>query len=224
MTVELIDMLGNDLSIVNAARVSVHARSEAMTDKDRALLRRLARDRHGTPFEHLVFTFRVRVPIKVAREWQRHRIGSFNEESTRYVEMRPDFYVPDAEAVRYQIGKAMAYQFETATESAAEWVQVTMQDAYRQAYVLYQALLQANVARELASFLLPLGLLTEFVWTVNFRSLTNFLSLRTAPNALLEIRREAEAIERLIVAAVPETYAAWREAGAASYSAGKVPL
>jgi thymidylate synthase (FAD) len=211
VAVELIDHMGSDLSIVNAARVSFHKRSDEVGERERGLIGFLMRNRHGTPFEMVQFQFRVRVPIGVAREWQRHRIGSFNEESTRYVEMRPDFYVPPPEAVRVQVGKPGAYTFEPHEDP--DGACILMVDAYNAAYAAYETLLERGVAKELARNVLPLGLLTEFIWSVNLRSLLNFLSLRTAPNALLEIRQEAEQVERLVEPIVPAALASWRECG-----------
>ncbi len=213
MTVELIGHMGDDLAIVNSARISYHKRSETLTKADEGLIRYLAKNRHGTPFESVVFAFRVRTTIGVAREWFRHRIASYNEESTRYVEMRPDFYVPAPEDVRTQVGKPGAYVFETLPAEIGEEVRCLIAGAYDCAYEVYQRLLGIGVARELARNVLPLGLLTEFICTMNFRSLTNFLSLRTAPDALLEIRREAQEVERLVAGVVPVAYAAWVAGG-----------
>lgn len=218
MTVTLIDTMGDDLRVVNAARVSYAKRSElvddTLSDADAGLIRYLARNRHGTPFEHVVFTFHVRCNLGVAREWFRHRIGSFNEVSTRYVEMQPDFYVPQDEAVRRQVGKPGAYSFETIDDTTEkELIERGFRRAYKRAYEEYEELLQRGVAKEVARCVLPLGLLTEFYWTVNLRSLTNFLSLRTAPNALLEIRREAATVEEHFAATTPVCYMAWVEGG-----------
>lgn len=211
MAVELIASMGDDLSIVNAARVSFHKRSESMGESERGLTGFLMRNHHGTPFEMVQFQFRARVPIGVAREWFRHRIGSFNEESTRYVEMRPDFYVPSPCDVREQVGKPGHYTMQTMEGLKARDAIALMEHCNEKSYESYQKLLDMGVARELARNVLPLGLLTEFVWSVNLRSLFNFLSLRTAPNALLEIRVEAQEVERLADAVVPCAMEAWRE-------------
>lgn len=216
MSVELIESMGNDLSIVNAARVSYGSESTELSDRDRGLIGYLARNRHGTPFEMVVFKFRVKCPIGVSREWQRHRIGSFNEISTRYVEMKPDFYVPDDTSVRKQTGKPGHYQFVAMNADVSRAVQTTMMLAYEQAYAAYEQLLLFGTAKELARNVLPLGLMTEFIWTVNLRSLLNFLSLRTAESALLEIRREACQVERLVRDIVPVAMEAWDSGGKVS--------
>src|SRR5437762_7198813 len=118
--VRLDDFMASDLSVVNAARVSFARRKEEMDDSDAGLIRFLMRDRHGTPFEHNAFRFHVRTPLFVAREWFRHRIGSFNEFSMRYAKATDDFYVPEAEDVRSQVGKPGAYSFEPVSSERAE--------------------------------------------------------------------------------------------------------
>jgi thymidylate synthase (FAD) len=211
VSVELIGSMGGDLSVVNAARVSFHKRSEEMGDRERGLVRFLMENRHGTPFEMVQLQFRARTPIGVAREWFRHRIGSFNEESTRYVEMRKEFYIPEPDACRAQVGKPGHYIFERHHDP--EKVREMMGWAYEAAYLAYQDLMALGVAKELARNVLPLGLLTEFVWSVNLRSLFNFLSLRTSPHALREIREEAEQVEMLAAQVAPECMAAWGACG-----------
>ena len=104
--------LADDLSVVNAARVSFGARVDVMDDRNAGLVRFLMRERHGTPFEHNFFRFHIKAPLFVTREWQRHRMGSFNERSGRYSELPDEFYVPAAGDVRTQVGKPGAYTFE----------------------------------------------------------------------------------------------------------------
>ena len=159
------------------------------------------------------FQFRVHVPVGVAREWFRHRIGSFNEEATRWAETRPDFYVPEPQHVRRQVGRPGAYGFEPLQGEAVREALACIADAYTEAYARYRRLLELGVATELARTVLPLGVLTEFVWSVNLRALFNFLSLRAVPNALLEIRLAAEEVERLAEPVCPVAFAAWRENG-----------
>lgn len=205
--------MGDDLAIANSARVSLHKHSDELTEADCGLIRYLVRQRHGTPFEQVVFSFRVRVPIGVAREWLRHRIASPNEESSRYVKLRPDFYVPEISDVRTQTGKPGHYTFVTVDPKLAQEFIDDLARQYAASYEFYEHWLKQGIARELVRNALPLGILTEFVWTINLRSLTNFLSLRTDPTALLEIRREAEEIETLIADIVPVAHAAWVENG-----------
>jgi len=151
----------------------------------------------------------VRCPIFVAREWFRHRVGSFNEFSLRYARATDDFYVPAAEDVRSQVGKPGAYSFEPVSEEIAETTRDRLQAVYETAYQAYEELVELGVARELARCALPVGAYTEFYWTVNARSLMNFLSLRNAETAQREIRRYAEACERFLEEQMPVTYAAF---------------
>src|SRR5438034_9466531 len=181
--VRLDDAMASDLSVVNGARVSFARRKEEMDEGDAGLIRFLMRDRHGTPFEHNAFRFHVRAPIFVAREWFRHRIGSFNEFSMRYARATDDFYVPEAEDVRSQVGKPGAYSFEPVDPELAEQTREELREVYEHAYATYERLVEAGVARELARSVMPVGAYTEFFWTVNARALMNFVSLRSADTA-----------------------------------------
>ena len=207
--VRLDGAMADDLSVVNGARVSFARRSEEMDESDEGLIRFLMRDRHGTPFEHNSFRFHIRCPIFVAREWMRHRVSSFNEFSLRYAKATDDFYVPEPEDVRSQVGKPGAYSFEQVSDELAEETREKLQAVYETAYRTYEELVERGVARELARCVLPVGAYTEFYWTVNARSLMNFLSLRNAETAQREIRRYAEACERFLEQLMPVTHAAF---------------
>jgi len=209
MTVELIDQLGNDLSIVNAARVSLAKQSKELSTADKKLIGFLMRERHGSPFEHVVFSFRVRTPLKVAREWNRHRIASYNEESTRYSIARMDFYTPYLEDVRTQVGKPGAYTFAPADKELAKEYRDAVLRKHAEDEEFYTKWVAAGIAKELVSFELPMSTLTEFICTMNFRAATNFLSLRNDETALREIRYEALEVEELIKNALPVAYKAW---------------
>lgn len=205
--------MADDLSVVNSARVSFAVRKEEMDDRDKGLIKFLMRESHGTPFEHNSFRFHVRAPIFVAREWFRHRWSSFNEESGRYHKLEGDFYIPDRESVRTQVGKPGAYTFEPAPEDLAGETIDTFRRIYKELYAEYLGLVEKGVARELARAVLPFGIFTQFFWTLNARALMNFLALRNAPEAQYEIRVYAEAIERLFEAKMPVTHAAFVELG-----------
>jgi thymidylate synthase (FAD) len=211
--VRLDGAMADDLSVVNGARVSFARRKETMDDSDEALIRFLMRDRHGSPFEHNAFRFHIGCPIFVAREWFRHRVGSFNEFSLRYAKATDDFYVPDAADVRTQVGKPGAYTFEPVDPALAERTRGRLQAVYDEAFAAYQELVEAGVAREVARSALPLATYTQFYWTVNARSLMNFVSLRNSEFAQLEIRRYAEAVEAIFAERMPVTYASFVEAG-----------
>jgi thymidylate synthase (FAD) len=211
--VRLDDAMASDLSVVNAARVSFARRKDEMDEGDEGLIRFLMRDRHGTPFEHNAFRFHIRAPIFVAREWMRHRVGSFNEFSMRYAKATDDFYVPEADDVRSQVGKPGAYSFEPVDPELAEQTREELRAVYEQAYATYERLVEAGVARELARSVMPVGAYTEFFWTINARSLMNFVSLRAAETAQREIRRYAEACETFLAREMPVTHAAFVAAG-----------
>jgi thymidylate synthase (FAD) len=211
--VRLDDSMASDLSVVNAARVSFARRKDVMEEGDAGLIRFLMRERHGTPFEHNAFRFHIRAPIFVVREWMRHRVGSFNEFSMRYAKATSDFYVPEAEDVRSQVGKPGAYSFEPVEPELAEQTRDELQAVYDQAFETYERLVEAGVARELARSVMPVGAYTEFYWTVNARALMNFVSLRGAETAQREIRRYAEAVEVFLAEKMPLTHAAFVAAG-----------
>jgi len=177
--VRLDDAMASDLSVVNAARVSFARRKEELDESDVGLVGFLLRDRHGTPFEHNAFRFHIRCPLFVAREWFRHRIGSFNEFSMRYAKATDEFYVPEAEDVRSQVGKPGSYSFEPVDAELAERTREELKAVYETAYATYERLVEAGVARELARAVIPVGAYTEFYWTVNARSVMNFVSLRS---------------------------------------------
>jgi thymidylate synthase (FAD) len=207
--VRLDGAMADDLSVVNGARVSFARRKTEMDSSDEGLIRFLMRDRHGSPFEHNAFRFHVRCPIFVAREWFRHRIGSFNEFSMRYAKATDDFYVPEAADVRSQVGKPGAYSFEPVSDELAQQAREELQAVYEQAFEAYERLVEAGVARELARAVMPVGAYTQFYWTVNARALMNFVSLRNSEFAQLEIRRYAEAVEAFFGEQMPVTHAAF---------------
>jgi thymidylate synthase (FAD) len=201
--------MADDLSVVNAARVSFGRRKEEMDEADEGLIRFLMRDRHGTPFEHNAFRFHVRAPIFVAREWMRHRMASYNEFSLRYAEASEDFYLPAAEDVRAQVGQPGAYTFQPVAADVAAQARRELEAAYEHAYAAYRRLVEMGVARELARCALPVAAYTEFYWTVNARSLMNFVSLRAHETAQREIRAYAEAVETFFAEKMPVTHAAF---------------
>ena len=201
--------MADDLSVVNAARVSFARHKDAMDASDEGLIRFLMRERHGTPFEHNSFRFHIRCPIFVAREWFRHRIGSFNEFSMRYAKATDDFYVPEAEDVRSQVGKPGAYSFEPVDDELAERTREELREVYEHAYETYTRLVEAGVARELARSVMPVGAYTEFFWTVNASALMNFVSLRAADTAQREISYYAQAVEQFFAEKMPVTHAAF---------------
>jgi thymidylate synthase (FAD) len=210
--VRLDNCMADDYSVVNSARVSFARNTEEeaeMTDADAGLINFLMRERHGTPFEHNAFRFHVKCPVFVAREWFRHRIGSFNEFSARYSEVPNEMFVPELSEVREQTGKPGAYQFKQMEMSNSMRTKDIITEANASAYEAYAEMLALGVAKELARTVLPMGMFTQFYWTVNARALMNFLSLRTDENAQLDIRKYANAVESLFSKEMPITHESW---------------
>ncbi len=202
-----------------AARVSTGAGSST-PEKDAGLINYLMRDRHGSPFEHNAFTFYIEAPIFVFREFQRHRIASYNEESGRYKELKPVFYVPDLERPLVQVGKPGAYEFEEGTHFQYATVVAGVQGTCSQAWADYQSMLNAEVAREVARIVLPLNIYSSMYVTMNARALMNFLSLRTSREGThfpsfpqREIEMVAEQMETFFAEQMPLTYEAFNKNG-----------
>ena len=229
VTVELIRSSASDADVLFAARVSTQgeqtlegaqARDTEVGARDKGLINYLMRDRHGSPFEHTSLTFYVQAPIFVFREFMRHRIASYNEESGRYRELRPVFYVPGADRKLIQVGKPGAYDFEDGTaEQTAVVVQETMA-VTRAAYESYQRMLEAGVAREVARIVLPVNIYSSMYVTMNSRALMNFLSLRTKREGThfpsfpqREIEMVAEKMEDFWAKTMPLTYESFNENG-----------
>lgn len=228
VTVELVRASAHDSDVLFAARVSTQGEQtlEAAQDADldtsrsKGLINYLMRDRHGSPFEHNSMTFYVQAPIFVFREFMRHRIASYNEESGRYRELNPVFYVPGPDRNLVQVGKAGAYDFHPGT---AEQTDLAVSEAKAQAtsaYESYQRMLDAGIAREVARIVLPLSIYSSMYVTMNARSLMNFLSLRTKREGThfpsfpqREIEMAAEQMETFFADLMPLTYAAFNENG-----------
>lgn len=225
VTVELVRASAHDADVVFAARVSTVGESSvedvnADAERSRGLIRYLMRERHGSPFEHNSMTFFVQAPIFVWREHMRHRIASYNEESGRYRELQPVFYVPDSSRAVVQQGKAGAYEFHPGTTEQYEVIDSAVRESCTVAYREYQRMLNAGVAREVARMVLPVTIYSSAYVTMNARALMNFLSLRrksedsTYPSyPQREIEMVAEAYEDHLAQLMPITYEAFVAAG-----------
>jgi len=223
--VELIRSSAHDADVLFSARVSTKGEQslEGVDDDPTSgagLIGYLMRDRHGTPFEHNSMTFYVRAPIFVFREFMRHRIASYNEESGRYRELRPDFYVPAPDRNLVQVGKPGAYEFEMGTPEQHALVTREIESSCTQVYEAYRRMLDAGVAREVARAVLPLTIYSSMYVTMNARSLMNFLSLRTKREGShfpsfpqREIEMVAEKMEAFWADLMPLTYEAFNQAG-----------
>jgi len=225
MTVELVKASARDSDVIWAARVSTRGESsledvDADPEKARGLINYLMRDRHGTPFEHTSLTYFVSAPIFVFREFMRHRIASYNEESGRYRELRPVFYVPGPDRNLVQQGKPGAYEFVPGTPDQHRVVVEQTEASCRQAYAAYQEMLAAGVAREVARIVLPVTTYSSMYVTMNARALMNFLSLRTKhPDSHFpsfpqrEIEMVADLMEAEWAAVMPITHEAFAANG-----------
>ncbi|MFG2540627.1 FAD-dependent thymidylate synthase [Streptomyces sp. NPDC048511] len=237
VTVELVKATASDADVVFAARVSTqgdrsfptrpmvdleHTDIEhPQTARDQGLINYLMRDRHGSPFEHNSMTFFISAPIFVFREFMRHRVGwSYNEESGRYRELEPVFYVPGFDRKLVQEGRPGKYEFVEGSEEQHYLARTAMKESYRQAYGAYQEMLAAGVAREVARSVLPVGLYSSMYATCNARSLMHFLGLRTThPDAVTpsfpqrEIEMVGEQMEAEWERLMPLTHAAFNENG-----------
>jgi len=226
VTVEPIRVAARDSDVVWAARVSTAgqaSRESVDTDAagDAGLIRWLLTHRHGSPFEHNSFTFLVSAPIFVFREFMRHRIGfSYNEESGRYRELKPQFYVPDDSRNLVQTGKPGAYHFVPGTATQTELTRAVTMQACTSSYRAYKQMLNAGIAREVARGVLPVCTYSTMYVTCNARSLMAFLSLRTThPDSTFpsypqrEIEMVAQAMETIFAAHMPVTHDAFTTAG-----------
>ena len=225
MSVELVKSSASDADVIWAARVST-AGDKSLEDmgadpaKSEGLINYLARERHGSPFEHTSMTFFISAPIFVFREFMRHRIASYNEESGRYRELKPVFYIPSKERKLVQIGKAGAYTFVDGTPEQFDITVAAIKETCSLAYANYQKMLDAGVAREVARAVLPVTLYSSMYVTMNARALMNFLSLRTAREGShfpsypqREIEMVAEKMEAHFAKLMPITYGAFQKSG-----------
>ena len=220
ITVKLVRAMASDDMVVQAAQVSSKGENNPETVPAR-LITALMGGKHGSPFEHNAFTFFVEAPIFVFREWQRHRIGtSVNEMSGRYTELLPKFYVPGADRPMVNRGTKMkpdmVHDGEWPGTDFRTGVQATSLDAWRE----YQWALDNGIANEVARMVLPVNIYSQMYWTVNARSLMNFLSLRVESDdshvrsyPQLEIEYGAAQVEALFAVQMPATYAAFVAGG-----------
>lgn len=206
----------SDIDVARAAWVSTFGEDARERDSSRVegLINFLYREKHMSPFEHGGFTFFVECPIFVAREFMRHRTWSYNEVSGRYTTLRPKFYLPAPERPLVQQGKVGNYFFTPGTDDQYVQMMIKKKQTIEMAWKNYQEQLDLGVAREVARDELPVGIYTQFYATANLRNVMQFLTLRSASNALYEIRDVAEQIEEYFEQVAPLTYKAFAEARA----------
>jgi thymidylate synthase (FAD) len=208
--VVLVDYMGDDAAIVQAARVSYGQGTKTVRD-DRGLIRYLMRHRHTTPFEMVEYKFLVRLPIFVARQWIRHRSASVNEYSARYSVVPDEYEVPPAEEVRHQSERNRQGRGDALPSEVVDRFRADLDRISKDAYTTYTAALEAGVARETARLVLPVAYYTQWYWKTNLHNLFHFLSLRLDPHAQEEIRLFARAVDQLAREVAPVAFEAFDE-------------
>jgi len=199
-----------DMRIVHAARVSIAGDNVDAKNPPERLIRYLVKNRHTTPLEQVKLTFHVRLPIFCARQWIRHRTGSFNEESARYGKLRGDFYYPPLERMNAQ-AKKNKQGSSAAVMAGAEQARAAIIEHSSRAYGFYEGLLEGGLARELARMVLPLNIYTQWFWSTDLHNLMHFLTLRTHGHAQGEMRNYADAIIPMARSVAPIAMDAWLE-------------
>lgn len=209
--VRLIDIMGDDESIVQAARVS-YGKGTKSVNEDRGLIRYLMRHYHTTPFEMVEFKFHIKLPIFIARQWIRHRTANVNEYSGRYSEMCEDFYFPDDSQIRMQsVNNKQGRSDEVFEEKESNHIKDLLTKNQEESHNFYKELLNIGFARELARITLPVSNYTEWYWKIDLHNLFHFLNLRLDSHAQYEIRVYAQIIADLVKVAVPLAWEAFED-------------
>lgn len=215
--VRLVDVLGNDLSIVNAARVSYDKESAEFTDKDVKLINFLIREEHTSPLRHAALTFEVYAPLMVARQWWKYAVASthiddqngWNESSRRYITEQEEFYIPDADAWRSKPENSKQGSGLPVNEDMGKNLSEKLNQYVNSGVALYQAAMDFNVAPELARLFLPAyGMYVRWRWTVSLQGVLTFLDQRLPHDAQVEIQEYAKAVNELTKSAFPNVMGA----------------
>lgn len=210
--VRLINTMGSDVEIVNGARVSFGKRREELDEKDKVLIQYLADERHTSPFEHVAFTFHVKCPLFVTRQWHRHRTWSYNEISRRYTSLNLEFYVPEAYRQQAETNRQASIDDLVSTTSDGQSIKEQVDNHTRSAFDLFESLMANGVAREQARMVLPQNMYTEMYATVNLHNLIHFVELRIHAGAQWEIQQYALKLLDLAEEAAPFAIKAIRKA------------
>jgi len=208
--VRLVDYMGTDASIVQAARVSYGDGTKTVRE-DKKLIDYLWKNEHLSPFEMVSLKFHCKMPIFVARQWVRHRTAKINEISGRYSILSEEFYVPDKNNINSQCKDNKQGRGEILSEVDASNFLHHLNNSYEQNKIAYELALEDNVARELARISLPVSTYTEWYWKIDLRNLLHFLKLRLDSHAQYEIRVYAEAMATIVKALVPYTWESFEE-------------
>lgn len=204
--VRLVDYMGSDQRIVQAARVS-YGEGTKTVRQDAGLIDYLLRNEHTSPFEQVVFTFHAKLPVFVARQWVRHRTARLNEISGRYSVMADEFYVPaPADVAEQSLDNKQGRKTEAMAPDKAEEVRRAIKEVHEASYAGYRGLLDDGTARELARVVLPLSLYTEWYWQIDLHNLFRFLKLRMDPHAQREIRAYASVMRNLAAKVCPMAF------------------
>lgn len=224
-SVDLVQCMGSDASVVAAARVSVVGADaqkfeNASAEEHAGLINYLMSHRHGTPFEHAAMTFRAEAPIFVYREWHRHRVWSYNEESGRYKQLEPVFHIPASDRPLVNIGTSARPQMVPGSEAQYQSQVLRMRKSYQQAYAAYLEALEDGVAKEVAREVLPVATYSTMYATANLRGIMSFLSLRTDDESATfpskpqyEIQQAAWKVEEFFAEHFPIVHATWNKNG-----------
>ena len=217
--VRLVDYMGGDQRIVQAARVSYGEGTKSVR-QDRALIHYLIKHWHTSPFEQVQLTFHCKMPIFIARQWIRHRTARLNEISGRYSIMKDEFYVPEPSQISFQSSNNKQGRADSLPLEEAMKIIEQMENDQREAYSEYTGMIDKGVARELARTNLPVSLYTEWYWQIDLHNLFHFIRLRIDPHAQYEIRVYAEALAQCAKAVAPFAYEAFEEhiLGSVSFS------
>jgi len=209
--VRLVDVMGDDSSIVQAARVS-YGKGTKSVNEDRGLIRYLMRHRHTTPFEMVEFKFHIKLPIFIARQWIRHRTANVNEYSGRYSEMKDDFYLPEPEQIRHQSTmNKQGRSDDKLPESQINEIRDILIKNQTEAFSDYKKMLDLGLAREIARISLPVANYTEWYWKIDLHNLLHFLKLRLDSHAQYEIRVYSQIIADIVKVVTPFAWEAFED-------------
>ena len=208
--VRLVDSMGGDDAIVQAARVS-YGKGTSKLSQDRGLIRYLMRHRHTTPFEMVEFKFHCKMPIFVARQWVRHRTANINEYSLRYSEARDEFYFPNTENIQFQSALNKQGRMGDVPKDLKQKVHDYFKEISNRSFEIYSELNDAGVARELARAILPVTLYTDWYWKNDLHNLLHFIGLRSDNHAQYEIRVFSDAMAQSVKSVAPFAWEAYQD-------------
>ena len=208
--VRLVDSMGGDDAIVQAARVS-YGKGTSKLSQDRGLIRYLMRHRHTTPFEMVEFKFHCKMPIFVARQWVRHRTANINEYSLRYSEARDEFYYPESKHIQFQSALNKQGRSGNVPKQLTDKVMKYFKEISERSFDMYKELNEAGLARELIRSILPVNLYTEWYWKNDLHNLLHFIGLRSDSHAQYEIRVYSDAMAEVVKKVAPFAWEAYQD-------------